>query len=119
MKKKIVIILSVVLLLVIGSAVVLAEGLLTDEQQDLYDQKAERVEELVKEGKITQEQADAYLDGFEQRLLDGTCQGGGTGCIEGEECEFGLGDENECLGLGAGYDNSNGCGFFGGRGCGR
>lgn len=118
MKKKIVIILSVVLLLVVGSAVALAEGLLTDEQQDLFDQKAERVEELVKEGKITQDQADAYLEGFEQRLLDGTCQGGGAGCTEGEECEFGLGDEGECLRLGTGY--GNGCGGFGaGRGCGK
>lgn len=119
MKKKILIILSVVLLLAVGTAVVLAEGLLTDEQQDLFDQKVERVQELVKEGKITQEQADAYLAGFEQRLLDGTCQGGGAGCIEDEECEFGLGDDGECLGLGADYDNGIGCGFGGGRGCGK
>lgn len=119
MKKKIMIILSVVLLLVVGSAVALAEGLLNDEQQNLFDQKTEKVEELVKEGKITQEQAEAYLQGFEQRLLDGTCQGGGAGCIEGEECEFGLGEYGECLGFGAGYGNNSGCGYGSGIGCGR
>lgn len=123
MKKNILIVISVILLLAV-SGVALAEGVLTDDQKDFLDQKTQRVEELVEDGKITQEKADTYLEGFEQRLLEGTCQGDGANCGDGETCEFGLGADGECLGLGAGNGNGN-CGqdgergFGNGGGCGR
>ena len=135
MKRNIIIILSVVMLLVIGSAVVLAGGVLTDDQQDWVDARTERVEELVNEGIITQEQADEYLEQLKQCVQEGTCQGFGAGCTDGEDCRFGVGKEGECLGLGEGYSNGfcrnysnennsnnfgNGCSSIGaGRGCGR
>ena len=134
MKKNVVIILSVVLLLIVGSAVAFAEGVLTDDQQNFLNERTETIQQLVDEGRITQEQADEYLENIEEHLLDGTCQGDGVGCIDGGECVFGLNEDGECLGgLGIGYNSEFcglnyegysergfGCGgFFTGRGCGR
>lgn len=135
MKRKIIIAISVVVLLIIGSAVVFAQEALNDDQQEWFDSRAERVEALVNEGIITQEQADEYLEQLEQCISEGTCRGYGAGCTEGENCGFGVGRDGKCQGIAAGVRSGacrqfstdetvnnygNSCtGIGSGRGCGR
>lgn len=135
MKKNIIISVAVVLLLIVGSVVVIAGGALTDDQQDWFDSRAEKVEEMVSAGEITEAQADEYLERLEQCILEGECQGEGTGCTVGQDCTSVLGRKGECSGFGSGsesafcrqYSNDSeensfngGCSGFGGsRGCGR
>jgi len=125
--KKILIAVFVVAILLMGTVAFAAS--LTDEQKDFLDFKKGRVDNLVESGRITEEQADEYLENLESKLLDGTCDGTGENCENGEDCSFGLNGDGECLGLGGGRgcgrftneDQESGCGkgFGGGRGCGR
>lgn len=123
--KKIVISVLAVAFLLMGTVAFATS--LTDEQKEFFDFRADRVDSMVQDGRITQDQADEYLNDLEQKLTDGECDQ--ENCTEGEECELnedgrrqGFGGKGSGL-FGSGSfsseDGQEGNGFCGGQGVGR
>lgn len=96
-------------------------GKLEEFQQAMTDIHEERLDDLVELGRITDEEADTWLEAYEERqatcdgtgLRDGSC-GLGYGCGSGAGCGAGYG-----AGYGMGYGPGDGTGYGAGYGAGR
>lgn len=87
-------------------------------KQQMLESKKAIIEQRVKDGLMTQEQADAFIEALEERMA--ACDGNGTPRRLGRQ--YGAGFGRGVNGLGCGFDNGNrgfgkGMGF--GRGAGR
>lgn len=82
------------------------------------DQMKARLDELVKEGRLTREEADARLKAMEERMKSCTGTGENMGQGAGAGCGLGAGGQRNGTGAGAnaGTGPRTGGGFGGGRG---
>lgn len=92
-------------------------GKLEEFQQAMTDIQQERLDDLVGLGRITEEQADAWMEAYGERqaVCDGTGLYDGS-CGLGAGCGYGAGyGVHDGMGYGAGYGMGRGAGM--GMGC--
>lgn len=106
-----------VLAMAIGGASVALAADLTDEEvvahhEEMLKIKEERLDELVDEGNITQEEADEFIQKMEERFEAGDCDGAAEGLGNGIFSGSGKG-----MGRGIGLADGSGSGLGRGYGC--